>query len=120
MICYENRNGLVHAYDTESRLFVNPRGEDFRIMDETVLEEYTPEEIAEELTKRGVREVLVWTKPGHGLGPPWVSGEIRRNVDRLRNFAWMASQARRMTKVWTTVPVSRIGDGSDWSDIYRN
>lgn len=116
MICYENRNGLVAAYDVDSHKFVVPGGEDLGAhgVSELGTQYATPEAIRDELVSRGVTEVLVYT----GTEPSWVNGAVLGTEPRYTKFAHMASQSGRGKKVWTMVPVERIGDGSDWSDIY--
>lgn len=126
-VCYENRNGMVVAFDVETGKVVNPAGEDFfpggllesgeRISDLPVscLADFTPEDIRDELVKRGVTEVLVYT----GSAGSWLDGSIPSYKHRLAKFAHMASQSVRAAKVWAAVPVARLADGSEWADVYR-
>jgi hypothetical protein len=116
-ICYENRNGIVAAYNLDAKMFVNPFGEDFagaRAAANSNARDPEPEEIRDELIRRGVREVRVYT----GLVPSWVTGSVVGRENRLAKFAHVAAQSSRAAASWTVVPVERIGDGSDWSDIY--
>lgn len=118
MICYENRNGLVAAYDVDAKRFLDPRdgngdGSGIRAGG-YALAEFDPEEIREELERRGVTEVFVYV----GVSPSWVDGRIVDRGTRAAKFAHMASQVRRAAKAWRAVPVARLNDGTDWSDIY--
>lgn len=115
MICYENRNGILAAIDTDTNLVIVPGGEDLRphaaadannVMDS--------EEIREELERRGVSEVFVYV----GGNASWINGQVGGTGSRLQAFVTRSAKAYREQKVWKSVPVSRIGDGSDWGDIY--
>jgi hypothetical protein len=114
MICYENRNGLVLAYDTETQMVVIPGGGDVHLSDLGPVFEFDPEAIAAELARRGAGSVYVYV----GRLASWVDGQIPGAADRARKFTHMASQARRHRKAWACVPVGRIADGSEWSDVY--
>lgn len=116
MICYENRNGMVAAYDPSTQSWLNPDGDDFEYAPaaENEVRDFAPEEIRDALVARGETHVLVYT----GKNPSWVNGQILGSVNRLRKFGHLASQSPNQPGAWTEVSVDRIGDGSDWSDIY--
>jgi hypothetical protein len=114
VICYENRNGLVLAYDVEARRVVVPGGEDVPVSGLDPLAEFDPESIREELDSRGVQSVRVYI----GDLPSWVDGQIVGSLDRARKFVAMASQSGRSTRVWAEIPIARLTDGTEWSDIY--
>jgi hypothetical protein len=113
MILFENRNGFLHAWDLEAGDWVVPADvEGFYLPH---LNEITPEDMRAALEARGVKEVHV-----HLDGAAWQSGQANHMgfPNRIAAFRRAAQQAHNHPGVWMAVPVSRIDDGSDWSDIY--
>jgi hypothetical protein len=113
MICYENRNGLMLAYDVESGNFLlDPFVHGAAIEEGKVWANITPEDVAAKLKEVGATEVYVYR-----IGAPWLADSCTTKVITFRRSA---KRATPKSPAWKAVPVSRIADGSDWSDIYGN
>lgn len=119
MVCFENRNGVLVAFDAATRTIPTPAGDvprdrflsdDCRYLTESeVLADLDLDAIREALEARGIEEVYVYD----GTKPTWLGRALAASGQKARivEFFRAAASARHQRGVWRAVPASRLGDG---------